>query len=100
MPEGIYIEHSQARAFTENVTVYINRMEAVLTELEGQLNAIAGQWFGADKQVYDTVQRQWDAKVAELRVALGSHGQALGEVSNTYTSTNNQNAEMIGSIKV
>ncbi len=100
MADGILIEHSRAQTFTENVATYIKRMEQVLTDLETELNAIAGQWFGADKQVYDTVQRDWDAKVAELRLALGSHGTALGEVSNNYISANNHNAQMIGSIKV
>ncbi|WFB88505.1 MULTISPECIES: WXG100 family type VII secretion target [Streptomyces] len=100
MADGILIDHSRAQAFTENVATYINRMETVLTDLETELNAIANQWYGADKEVYDKVQLDWDAKVAELRLALGSHGQALGEVSGTYLNTNNNNAHMIGSITI
>jgi WXG100 family type VII secretion target len=91
--DGIYIDHGQAMTFVEEMMQQTKNIASIIGDLEGELSAVVGSWLGPDRQVYDRVQRTWNAEVHSLSTILQRHATTLNQVSDQYKQTVMQNAQ-------
>ncbi|MFI5635346.1 WXG100 family type VII secretion target [Streptomyces sp. NPDC051664] len=100
MAGDIWINHSAAKAFSDEMLNETQAISAVVTELEGTLGGIVNNWLGDDRDIYiNKVQPTWNREVSSLSLILQRHAVTLDDISDNYKQTVYRNAQGFEEIK-
>jgi len=72
------------------------RIQSQLDDLKSGVQRIASSWEGVAQEQYQSRQREWDNKAADLQQVLGQIAGALENAAQSYQSTESQNAKIWG----
>ncbi|EYT82000.1 MULTISPECIES: WXG100 family type VII secretion target [unclassified Streptomyces] len=91
---GISIDHLQAGQSAQAMMEETGRIQAIVTELQQQMETVVNDWIGPDRDVYkQKVLPTWNAEVAALSQILTRFSTTLNDVSDNYKRTVQTNAE-------
>lgn len=72
----------------------LNNLDSQLTQLEQDAAPLVATWDGAAREAYDTHQRKWRERAADLSGMLRDIKVALDDSATDYQNTENRNTRL------
>ncbi|MDH6122448.1 early secretory antigenic target protein ESAT-6 [Kitasatospora sp. GAS204A] len=95
MSDGhIKVNFSTIQDAGSEVRATAGRIQQQLDDLKAGVQRIASSWTGSAQEGYQARQATWDQKAADLHNTLNQIAAALDNAHQSYTSTENANAQI------
>lgn len=89
---GITVSFGTITQAQSDVSNTVARIDSQLNDLRQYLAPLIASWDGGASTDYQVLQKRWDGAAGDLNAVLGQIGQLLGQVHDSYRSTESANA--------
>ncbi|MFS0696551.1 WXG100 family type VII secretion target [Streptomyces nitrosporeus] len=96
----IHVEYKSVDQAAEDMRLQTQRIKALVTALNEELQGLHGAWQGADAATYATLQTSWNNAAEQLGQVLTRHSSTLNEISDLYRRHENRSASEWGNIRI
>ncbi|MGW1229338.1 WXG100 family type VII secretion target [Streptomyces sp. NPDC001478] len=96
----IHVEYKSVDQAAEDMRLQTQRIKALVTALNEELQGLHGAWQGADAATYAGLQTSWNTAADQLGQVLTRHSSTLNEIADLYRRHENRSASEWGGIRI
>ncbi|MFF3243765.1 WXG100 family type VII secretion target [Streptomyces sp. NPDC002870] len=96
----IYVDYKHAENASEDMISQSQAIMSIIENMEMELTELKSTWIGDDRDIYSTVQANWNQAIENIKLLLANHSSLLTDISGNYRFTENSLAQRWGDIKI
>jgi 6 kDa early secretory antigenic target len=90
--DGLKVNHAGLDTAAEDLMGIVNKIDARMHHLEGELNPLRTHWIGEAQQAYTVAKARWDGAINEMRDLLRSTSQQVTQSNAEYRAADARGA--------
>ncbi|MFZ2016763.1 MAG: WXG100 family type VII secretion target [Nocardioides sp.] len=94
--DGFRVDHAGLDRVADDLMAVVNRIDARLQGLEGDLAPLRTQWVGDAQRAYVVAQAQWDTAIREMRDLLRGTAHQVTLANDAYRAADTRGARAFG----